>query len=462
MGMNVGGMFDSTVSKYERLKFFLLTVSFCLVIGAYTIAKELKDTIFVSIVGKEYLPQAKILVIFLLIPAALLYSTLVDNMRRYQLLSFYCMLYGLILLVFAYLLGVPSIGLINTDTSPYRYFGWFIYSVLEGFSPFVVGVFWAFANSVSDPKEAKESYALMVSGSKIGGMATAVFAWYMMENLGKMSCFNFSEVFAHQVLLLLVAFLLLLVPVVIYFLMKKVPGRYLHGYEVVYQLEKKNSKSGEANTGVISGLRLLIESPYIFGIFSLVLFYESLNVVLSYQRIHLLKTASTSMAGFTGAMFLQRFWMHFYGLILSFFGVRVLVRKFGERVCLLIVPTLIMFLLIYFMVAQSPSAILHVFIALGSINYSFSSPLREALYIPTMKDMKFKAKSWIDTFGTKFSKGIGGAFVNFSQYALPGTAAFYYVYSIFFTLLLSAWFVTSYLLGNRYKKAVDSSEIINS
>lgn len=466
MGSGIEKAIHSDVKKYEQLKFFLLTIAFCLVIGAYTIVKELKDTIFVGIVGKLYMPKAKFLVIFFLIPAALLYATLVDNIRRYQLLSFYCFLYGIILLFFTYILGSPEYGLANTQTSPWRVFGWLFFFVLEGFSPFVVGVFWAFANSVSDPAEAKTSYASMVAGSKIGGMATALFACFMMSNLRTISYFDFSDTVAHQILLGGSAFLLLLVPLVIYVLMKKVPGRYLHGYEVVYKQEKRNSKAGTSHTGVLSGLQILLESPYILGIFALVFFYESLNVILSYQRICLLEHAArnadgiVSMSHLTGSMFWHRFLMHFYGLILSLFGVRLLLRRYGEKACLILVPILVALLLVYFMVMQTPDSILHVFIGLGSINYSFSQPLREALYIPTMKDIKFKAKSWIDTFGTKISKAAGSLFVDVVRDAIPGTAAFYFVYTGFFSILIGAWFMTAYLLGCRYEKAVESNEII--
>ena len=101
MASILGGMFNvSGLDKHERLKFFLLTLAFAFVIGSYTIAKELKDSIFVSTVGKDWLPTAKLLVIFLLIPAALIYSRIVDLFRRYQVLAFYSLLYGLILAIF--------------------------------------------------------------------------------------------------------------------------------------------------------------------------------------------------------------------------------------------------------------------------------------------------------------------------------------------------------------------------
>ncbi|MBP6869729.1 hypothetical protein KBC04_02510 [Candidatus Babeliales bacterium] len=467
MSTGSGDFCHIDMKKYEKLKFTLLTLAFCLVIGAYTIVKELKDSVFVGIVGNGYIPKAKVLVIFFLIPAALLYSSLVDNVRRYQLLSFYCFFYGVILLTFAYLLGSPVYGLENPVASPWRMLGWLYYFVLEGVSPFVVGVFWAFANSVSDPREAKASYATMVAGSKVGGMITALFAAYMMNNLRVSSWLNFSDTVAHQILLGVSAGLLLCIPVVIYFLMRIVPGRYLHGYEVVYKQEKKNSKAGVANTGMFSGLQILLESPYILGIFALIFFYESLNVVLSVERMGLLKTAATnadgqmSMSMLTGSMFMQRFWMHFYGLILSFFGARVVLKRYGEKASLLMVPLLVGLLLIYFMIMQTPEAMLHVFIGLSTINYSISRPLIETLYIPTLKDIKFKAKSWIDSFGTKLSKGTGGIFSDFACTVIPGSAQFYIVYSSFFALLIGAWFMTAYLLGRRYERAVESNEIIS-
>lgn len=457
----LGGMFNVPRDRCERIKFILLTICFAFVIGAYTIAKELKDSVFVNTVGEDYLSVAKLATIFLLIPAALGYSRLVDAFRRYQLLAFYSLFYGVVLGVFTILLGHSTIGLGNPVTSPYRLFGWIYYFILEGFSPFVVGVFWAFANSVSSPREARNFYPLMVTGSKIGGIATALFAYYLLSNLSVLSRFSSGnlDVLSHQILMAVVSFLLLCVPVVLLVLMKVVPGQYLHGYEAVYQLEKQLSKEQKSETGVLSGVKMLIESPYILGIFSLVFFYETLNVVLNFQRIFLLKAAAASMADLTARMFLQRFWMHFYGMLLSFLGVQFLLRRFGVRQCLLIVPLLMSGLLIFFIWTYSAASIQYVFIGLGIINYSFSAPLREALYIPTVKDMKFKAKAWIDTFGTKFSKGAGSVFAWASGGAAAG-APVLSTYAVFFAGLMSVWFIAAWLLGKRYARAIHHNEII--
>lgn len=468
MASFLGGMFNVTgLDKHERLKFLLLTLAFAFVIGSYTIAKELKDSIFVSIVGKDCLPTAKLLVIFLLIPAALVYSRVVDLFRRYQVLAFYSLLYGLMLAIFTFLLGHQSIGLYNTQTSPYRLFGWFFYFALEGYSPFVVSVFWAYLNSVSSPDEAKNCYPIMVAGSKVGGIITALFAWYLLDHCTILNwCGHVNhDVVAHQILMGIVSGMLLCVPIIILALLKYVPGHYLHGYEAVYQMEKKQQKEDAGQnvaSSAFSGIKLLFESPYILGIFGLVFFYETLNVVLNFQRIGILKDAATSMAGFTASMFLQRFWMHFWGMIISFVGVKFLLQRFEVRRCLFMVPFIMSILLICFLCSDSPTVIMFAFMGFGTINYSLSSPLREALYIPATKNMKFKSKAWVDSFGTKFSKGFGSLFASVTNFLPVGSAALTSIYVGFFSVLMLLWFVTAWLLGKKYEKAIARNEIIGN
>lgn len=469
MASFLGGMFNVTgLDKHERLKFFLLTLAFAFIIGSYTIAKELKGSIFVSVVGKDFLPMAKLLVIFLLIPATLIYSRIVDLFRRYQVLALYSLFYGVVLALFTLLLGHPSIGLYNTQASSHRLFGWFFYFVLEGYSPFVVSVFWAYLNSVSSPNEAKNCYPIMVSGSKVGGILTAFFSWYLLDHAKILEWFGHDvnhDVVAHQLLMAIVSIMLLCVPVILYVLLKYVPGHYLHGYEAVYQLEKKQHKEEVAQgaaTGAFSGIKVLFESPYVLGIFGLVFFYETLNVVLNFQRIGILKDAATSMAGFTAAMFWQRLIMHSWGLLLSFFGLKYLMRKFEVRTCVMTVPVVVSALLICFLVSDSPTMVMYAFIGLGTINYSLSVPLREALYIPATKAMKFKAKAWIDSFGTKFSKGFGSLFASITSFLPLGSSALTTVYVGFFSVLMLMWFVTSWLLGKKYEKAITNNEIIGN
>ncbi len=451
-----------TGDKHERLKVFLLTTAFFLIIGAYTIAKELKDSVFTHMIGKSYVPMAKWWVMIALIPAIFLYSKLVDKMRRYYLLCFFCVLYGVLGLIFAFLLGHPTMGLANSDTSVFRMFGWFFYYFVEGYSPFVVSVFWAFANSVNSPESAKNNYGFMVAGSKFGGALAAGFSWYFFKLVGAGTFKQYiSDVTSHQMALACASMFLIIVPLVITYMMKKVPGQYLHGYEAAYQFEKQKSKEGKAETGAFSGIIMFLKYPYVLGIFGMVFFYEVIATVLSYLRLEVAQTQAHNMSQFTSFLFLVTFMYHTAGVFIALFGTTTLLKRLGERVCLVLIPVISGILLLYLMLSNtSPVALIIAFVILKAVNYAFSWPVRESLYIPTVKEIKFKSKSWIDAFGNKFAKTTG-SFFNVIAERL-GPTMFLPIHSFFFAVLIGGWFGTAWLLGRRFDKAIARNEVIGS
>lgn len=460
MGLRVADLFKSlfNVAPHERLKLLLLSVTFFFVIASYTIIKELKDSIFVAVVGKCYIAYAKFFSMLLLVPAILFYSLLVDKLRRYQLLYVYSLFYGVMGLVFAVLINHPIIGLPNTQASCFRVFGWLFYVFVEGYSPFMVSVFWAFANSVTDPDEAKKNYGLMVSGSKLGGMLSAGFAWIILSNSNPLARYVHSDIARHQLLLAFAAIMVLAVPIFIRLLIKNVSGRYLHGYEEAYKLEKERRKAGEQKTGLFAGLQMFIKYPYILGIFSMVFFYELINTVLSYQRVSIAQESSSSMAEFSGYFFKIIFFTHTLGFIISLLGTKTLLQKLGEKTCLLLVPLCTGILLLLFMLGYAN--LIAVFMVMRAINYGFSYPVRESLYIPTVKEIKFKSKSWIDAFGTKFAKTGGSSFNVLVDWL--GAVSMFVAYSSFFAAIIGIWVVAAYLLGKRFEKAVERHEVIGA
>ncbi len=452
----IASFFPSQRDEYFKLIY--TTLSFFLIIGAYTLSKELKDIIFTEIVGKEYIGLVKLITILILIPSIMLYAKFVDALRRYQLLVLYSLLYGVVGLVFAFLLGNKSIGLPNTVASPYRLFGWFFYFFVEGYSPFVVSVFWAFVNSINSPDSAKQNYATMVSGSKIGGMATAGFAWALLSVTDVNSFWMISHIGRLQLLLALASCMLILVPVAIYLLIKSVSAQHLHGYEATYRVEEQREKKGQSSTGIISGLAMILRYPYVFGIFCLVLFYETIYTVLNYQKICIAKESAKNLSELSGFLFKIIFITHLVGLFISLFGTRRLLEKFGEKVCLLLVPLSTAILFVYFKITGTQFAFFIFFLIFRSIHYAFSYPVRESLYILTVKEVQFKSKSWIDSFGSKIAK-TGGSTFNGITSSLS-VAAFSIAQSALFAVLIGLWVGVAFLLGKRFEKAVANNEVI--
>jgi AAA family ATP:ADP antiporter len=80
------------------------------------------------------------------------------------------------------------------------------------------------------------------------------------------------------------------------------------------------------------------------------------------------------------------------------------------------------------------------------------------LYIPTVKEIKFKSKSWIDAFGSKFAKTTGSTFNLFVEFV--GDGFIFTAYSFFFAGIIGIWVTAAYLLGKRFEKAVENNEVI--
>jgi len=396
----------------------------------------------------------------MLILPILLYSKMVDKVRRYYLLITYSSLYAILSLVFVFFLGHPTIGLGNTNQSFYRLFGWLFYLFIEGYSPFVLSVFWAFANSITSLEESKNNYGLMVAGSKLGGMCTAAFAWALFSSQAIPFIGNFSGVAKHQIILLVSTLFLMFIPITILLLMHKVPGRYLRGYEAAYKIEKLRGKHGKTQTGVFAGLKMFMKYPYVLGIFCMVFFYEILSTVLRYSILGIAESTSSSVSDISGFLFKWVFIMHATGFCIALFGTSILLKKLGIRMCLLLIPASTGFVLLCFVLNSTTTVLMSAFILMKAIYYAFSWPVREALYIPTIKEIKFKSKSWIDAFGSKLAKSTGSTFNIFAE----GLGPFLFVptISLFFAFIISIWFIAAWLLGNRFDRAVKNNEVIGS
>jgi len=463
MGANLGDVSEknTTDSSDGRLKLILLSALYFLIIAGYTILRDLKNSIFMATVGEDYIPLAKFGVVLFLIPCILFYSKLVDRVRRYHLLMIYSVFYALFsLFVALFIIGHPIVGIGNTDQSPYRLFGWFFYFCVEGVTPFVVSVFWSFVNSVTKPKEARDNYGFLVGGSKLGGMLSAGFAWALLGSAGLPIIGGLSGIAKHQLILVFVSLFFTGIPIVVWLLMRNVAGYHLHGYEAVYQVEKKRSKEGKSKTGIFAGLKMFIKYPYVLGIFGMVFFYEILATVLSYLRLLVAKAGSSSVTETSAFLFKWVFIMQATGFFFSVVGTTAIMKKFGSRISLMLIPVFMATGSLVFLLTHSwlPTIAMIGYVFTKTTHYAFSYPVREQLYIPTLKEIKFKSKSWIDAFGQKFAKLSGGT-VNMVAARLGSAAASPFL-SVFFIACLALWSGVAFLLGIRYDRAIKRNEVI--
>jgi ATP:ADP antiporter, AAA family len=447
------------VEKEFRLKVFFLSLTFLLMSACQAIWRPLKTSIFAKMVGAEYVPDAKIYSLLFLIPLILIYSKLVDWLRRHQLLYWYTLFHGIGGIILYILLIHPVFGLANTDIGAHRFAGWILYFFMESNAAFMSMSFWSFADSVNSPKDAKNHYGLFVAGSKIGSMLTAGTLYLATTYLSIIpdSVLLPNFLLAGSILLIGAAFS-------IYLLMKFVPGYYMHGYKASYKIEKAKNKE-KTKTSLLEklqkpfeGLIVMIKNPYVFGIFGLVMFYEITIVIFDYIVLKTVNATHSTAGSLTSFYASYYFLMNLVGLIITLFGTTPLLRVFGVTKALFVFPTVSIAILIVTIIYPNPTTMFIALIGLRALNYALNHPTREILYIPTTKAIKFKAKAWTDAFGGRISKGFGSGINKLLQKLAPATALFS---SLFLSLgLISGWLVIVFFLSKTLQKTISGKTVI--
>ena len=79
------------------------------------------------------------------------------------------------------------------------------------------------------------------------------------------------------------------------------------------------------------------------------------------------------------------------------------------------------------------------------------------MYIPTSKDVKFKAKSWIDVFGARGAKGTGSLVNNTFAHSAP--LLLFYGTVVSFGLI-GVWIVAAIFVGKTFNTLTKHNKII--
>jgi AAA family ATP:ADP antiporter len=438
-------------------KVFYLSLTFLLMSCCQVIWRPLKMAIFSKMVGAYLVPDAKLYSLLYVIPLVLIYSKLVDWLRRHHLLYAFMLFHAVGGIIFSYLLADPVLGLANTAASSSRILGWVFYFFMEGFDAFYSTTFWAFADSVNNPKDASNYYGFFVSGSKVGGIVASALLYLALKNCSIIDQYSLlpNALFLGSVMLLAAAY-------AIYTLVSKVSDDFMHGYEASYQLEKHMDRESHgflaSLRSSVDGLIIMVKKPYVLGIFSLVAFYEIMAVIFDWWVALHADASNPTVGAMTAYYAFYYLLLNIIGLGISFFGTTPLLRVIGIRLSLFIFPTMCLIMLISTYLFPTPEVFFGVLVVLRALNYSLNHPTREVLYIPTTKDIKFKAKTWTDAFGSRIAKSFGSVFNASLKGASP---AFALLSSLTLSFGLTfLWLIIVYFLGKTLQGAIDHKQVI--
>ena len=372
---------DLTQKEYKKFGFLSATLLF--IVGTYWLLRPVKDAIFTSMVGTSFLPYAKIASVIFLIPVILLYSKLVDIFRKQQLFYIIPSCYGIFFLCVAYLLANPSIGIGNTEPSKYRLLGWAVYFGTESFVSIVLSLFWSFVASTTDTASAKRGYAFIFAGAQIGTIMGPELARHTTQ-------------IGIPMLVFIAACGAFIIPLMIMLFIK------LHPLDTVMQERKEL-------TGFTQGLRLLLTRPYLIGILGIATLGSIVATILEFELIYRARETYHSAEKITEFLALYGQTANFLTLLFALFGTSFIIRKFGLTLSLVIYPIVVGIMVYCVWASPTLWVLFYAMVTIKCLNYALNTPCKEISYIPTSNDVKFKAKSWIDTIGHRFAESIGGA-----------------------------------------------------
>ncbi len=431
--------FFGEMSAPEIKKFSLCSLAFMLLIGGYWMLRILKDVLFDDLVGIVHQPKVKILSMFVIIPLILIYTKLVDTIERHKLFYCICTTYSILFALIAYFYTYP----IRIFTHSYfsciqgNLLGWITFITVESFGSLSIGLFWAFMASTTTSVSAKRGYPMMYAVGQIGTIGAATMVTQ-------------ASFFGIQKLWILATIGIFFIPFIILFLISSVPQDQLESDGHAASIKKQK-------TGLFEGLRLLTTQPYLLGVLVISTFYEVVSIIMEFQMKMLgrqLYTTKETFAGFLG-MYAQA--TNILAFTFAIIGTGFLVRNFGVRFCLIMFPLISGSIVAITLFHSSIWVFFLAAVVTKGLSYTLNNPVKEMMYIPTSRDVKFKVKSWIEAFGSRGAKGSGATITNFFAKDLGSLLTFGTIASL---SLISIWACVAFIVGTKYNNLIKENKII--
>jgi len=385
----------------EAATALLLMLNVFLLFTAYYIIKPVREAfilqggtadLFGWTVGKaEIKSYASAVMAILLIFVVKYYGRLASAVPRQKLITFVTLFFVANLVVF-YVLAKTTVGV----WLAIAFFVW-----VGIFNNMVVAQFWAFANDVYTPEQGKRLFAIVGFGASFGAVGGSWIA-------GKIVGIGTAQ-------MLLVGAALLLVCVVF--------TNLVHRREAAAQtLRAARVQAGASEPGAApavdaerplatgGGFQLVFANRYLLLIALLILVA---NIVNSTGEFILGKKVSAAAAaavaagaadGLDQGQWIGRFyssfflWVNIVTAALQLFIVSRLLKYFGVRVALMVLPLVALGGYAMLAFGAAIGLVRLVKIAENGTDYSVQNTTRHALFLPTSREVKYKAKAAIDTF----------------------------------------------------------------
>ena len=360
----------------EGLTTILLAFNVFLLLGGYYLLKTARESLILTEGGaqiKSYSSALQAVLLLLVVPA---YGWVASRIARVKLVTG-VMLFFAVHLVLFYVAGKQGAreGVV--------FFVW-----VGIFNVFVISQVWAYANDLFTESQGKRLFPFIGIGSSLG-------AW-----LGAKAASEIVKGSDPYTLMLLGAGLLVFCAAIVF---------------AVDRLEAKRAdrlwgEAGEKPLGSAGGFALVLNDRYLRWIALLMILLNVVNssgeFLLGNLVVEEAKAATAdaadpkaAMKQYIGAFYGDFFgWVNLAGFVLQAFVVSRLFQFMGVRGALFILPDIA--LMSYSILALVPllSVVRWAKTFENATDYSIQNTARQALFLPTSREAKYKAKAAIDTF----------------------------------------------------------------
>lgn len=434
----------------------LLTLNIFLLLAAYYIIKPLREALILSGEGaevKSYAAAGQAILLLGLVPA---YGLLADRLPRRGLLNAVTAFFVLCLVVFFALTKAHvNVGVI--------FFLW-----VGIFSLMMVAQFWSFANDLYTKEQGERLFVIVAFGMSLGAVIGSILARQIIPLVGVPQA------------LLVAAGLLIAGAVVSNLVDARERARHethlpahlttaeipaaTGEYQIQAMEEAHQLTVSLPGTGPVSRrgtFRLVFGSRYLLLIALLMLVVNWVNTTGEYILGRTVADAAATAVnsgtadGLGVPEYIGRFYSEFFlivnvvGLLLQLFVVSRVLKYFGVKVAVLVLPLIA--LTGYTVLAFAPvlALVRAVKIAENATDYSIQNTVRNVLFLPTNRDEKYKAKQAIDSFFWRAGDVMSAAlvFVGVTMLGM-GTTGFARVNLV----LAGIWVILAFAVGREYAR----------
>lgn len=440
----------------EGLTALLLAGALFLLLMAYYIIKPVREALILQHPsGAEYKSWMGAAIALLLLVVVPVYAALSDRLPRNRLVTGVTLFFSLHLVLFY--LASSMTGLSESLWLALTFFVW-----VGIFNMMLVAQLWAFANDIYDPERGSRLFVVVGLGASIGAIAGAAV---------KAALARWFDVF--EMLLVSAAALAGVALITEAVHRRELRSRHPGPDRAeVSRLPPSGSAADseeparQSQSGRRGAFRLVLRERYLTLIAAFSLVFTFVNTNGEYMLGKLIQ-AESLVAASAGAWtldqrraFIDAEYNAFYGwtnglsFVLQFFVVSRLVHRAGISRAFFILP-FIAFVDGVAVAAVPAMAVLFVGkIAENSTDYSLNNTLRQMLWLPTTREMKYKAKQAVDTFFVRMGDVASGAWVAVAASVLGlGVRAF----AITNTLLVLGWLWLAWAITREHRRLATES-----